>query len=609
MAVLKIYNEEQELILVSQEFTGDKGWGLLTDLLPHTTYEEGTYFVSWGDSSYETEKIPVPRFTTENGTNKELVFYFKDSITVKPLSAYDSAVKNGFTGTEQEWVESIKGEPGEKGDPFTYQDFTEEQKQEIKGLDEDEVKSLIDEPFKQSIEDPYYDEITYDKFFDETSKSIYYVVNIPHKDKNGDIIKLKTSKPKEPTTAREVSEKYQPSVIINASVFNTSTLEPSGVQIEDGQIIGDKKSGTLRTLGIKDDNTLVDFTSDVRAQEILDMGIKNTVTAFYPIKNGEDKPYKDIENASSNINERHPRQVIAQKENKDLMFITIEGRNGDSEGMNYDDMYRVCESLGASYAYCLDGGGSTQTLVRGNLINKQVDGNGMKERVVPDFLYVDKKVENKKSIKSYSYDIGKITKTLTEMLYKNSNSKGVPNKVDIITDLDSVKETGLYWVGKSAKGSPGDMSYAIIHFQVYDNAALQLAIPYHESSSNILFRRTVGTGDTNTWRNWRPDNTTTWSGLTFESGWSNYGNGEPGLGYSLQGNKVYIKGTVKGSSSNNIITTLPGDIIPKIVVISPTTSKQGDEYKASAIKINTNGEVEIINPSTEWNLVSLTYPL
>src|SRR5699024_7772870 len=177
----------------------------------------------------------------------------------------------------EEQLENLKGE---KGDPFTNQDFTDEQKQEMKGLDENEVKSLIDEPFKQSIEDPYYDEITYDKFFDEESKSLYYVVDIPHKDKNGDIIKLKTTKQKEPTTAREVSEKYQPSAIINASVFNTGTLEPSGVQIEDGQIIGDKKSGTLRTLGIKDDNTLVDFTSDVRAQEILDMGIKNTITAF-----------------------------------------------------------------------------------------------------------------------------------------------------------------------------------------------------------------------------------------------------------------------------------------------------------------------------------------
>ena len=31
------------------------------------------------------------------------------------LSAYDIAVKNGFSGTEQEWLESLIGERGEAG--------------------------------------------------------------------------------------------------------------------------------------------------------------------------------------------------------------------------------------------------------------------------------------------------------------------------------------------------------------------------------------------------------------------------------------------------------------------------------------------------------------
>lgn len=123
MPILKIYNEDKELILVSQEFQGYKGWGLLTDLLPNTTYEEGTYFVSWEDKDFESEKIPVPRFTTESNTNKELVFYFKDALTVEPMTAYDIAVRNGFTGTEIEWVKSIKGESGKDADPNEVKDL------------------------------------------------------------------------------------------------------------------------------------------------------------------------------------------------------------------------------------------------------------------------------------------------------------------------------------------------------------------------------------------------------------------------------------------------------------------------------------------------------
>jgi hypothetical protein len=48
-------------------------------------------------------------------------------------SAYEVAVDNGFEGTEEEWLESLKGEKGEKGDPFEYTDFTPEQLEALKG--------------------------------------------------------------------------------------------------------------------------------------------------------------------------------------------------------------------------------------------------------------------------------------------------------------------------------------------------------------------------------------------------------------------------------------------------------------------------------------------
>ena len=56
-------------------------------------------------------------------------------------SAYAIAVAHGFRGTEQEWLDSLKGlqgpqgEPGLKGDPFRYEDFTPEQLEALKGKD------------------------------------------------------------------------------------------------------------------------------------------------------------------------------------------------------------------------------------------------------------------------------------------------------------------------------------------------------------------------------------------------------------------------------------------------------------------------------------------
>ena len=46
------------------------------------------------------------------------------------LSAYAIAVNHGFSGSEEEWLDSLKGN---KGDPFTYDDFSPEQLEAMKG--------------------------------------------------------------------------------------------------------------------------------------------------------------------------------------------------------------------------------------------------------------------------------------------------------------------------------------------------------------------------------------------------------------------------------------------------------------------------------------------
>ena len=80
-------------------------------------------------------------------TNNSLTIKF-DKETKLPLieglgkSAYAIAVSHGFKGTEQEWLDSLRGPqgpegvpgpPGPKGASFTYADFTPEQLEGLKG--------------------------------------------------------------------------------------------------------------------------------------------------------------------------------------------------------------------------------------------------------------------------------------------------------------------------------------------------------------------------------------------------------------------------------------------------------------------------------------------
>ena len=74
-------------------------------------------YIRWFASNYEPVQGDGPKW--------------KHILPQYYLTAYGIAVKNGFVGTEQEWLESLKNGP--KGDPFTYEDFTAEQLEALRG--------------------------------------------------------------------------------------------------------------------------------------------------------------------------------------------------------------------------------------------------------------------------------------------------------------------------------------------------------------------------------------------------------------------------------------------------------------------------------------------
>lgn len=62
------------------------------------------------------------------------------AVGVQGKSAYEIAVANGFEGTEEEWLASLKGEPGPA---LTYDDLTDEQKEELSRGGEEKAQELI----------------------------------------------------------------------------------------------------------------------------------------------------------------------------------------------------------------------------------------------------------------------------------------------------------------------------------------------------------------------------------------------------------------------------------------------------------------------------------
>ncbi|MEW6623833.1 MAG: phosphodiester glycosidase family protein [Bacillota bacterium] len=73
--------------------------------------------------------------------------------------------------------------------------------------------------------------------------------------------------------------------------------------------------------------------------------------------------------------ERHPRTIIGQYANGDLLFLVIDGRRqGWSNGITLEQAQVKLMQLGVVEAYNLDGGGSSTIAYDGEILNKPSDG-------------------------------------------------------------------------------------------------------------------------------------------------------------------------------------------------------------------------------------------
>ena len=297
----------------------------------------------------------------------------------------------------------------------------------------DAAKELSVKHEEQIEESSYYNEINY--ISGRNFETSYKITYIPHKDKNGDIIKLNRgingNDPNKPEhiTPREFAKQTGATFVSNASTGSGSQMKLHGQQIYNGQILDSIKGDEYQplndrwTLAIGDDNSLKSFPPDVQASEIRNQGYNNTVSGFGPLIVEGNVVYKDGD-YSEHSNRPEPRQVIAQLPNKDLLFFSCDGRV-EAQGLYQRGMTlkEVIDTLYIHYgdikfAYNLDGGGSTASVLRSKMLNKVTDNGNKSERKVLDFLYVGKETKQPRDIdiqNAYA-DIGEM-RAFTQFLY------------------------------------------------------------------------------------------------------------------------------------------------------------------------------------------------
>lgn len=128
------------------------------------------------------------------------------------------------------------------------------------------------------------------------------------------------------------------------------------------------------------------------ADTLIDAGVWNTLS-FGPalvrdgqVVDGIDEIEVDTNFGNHSIQGDQPRTAVGVLDDNHLVLVVVDGRDtGYSAGASMTELAMLMQSLGATTAYNIDGGGSSTMYFNGEVVNQPSNGG---ERGTSDILYV-----------------------------------------------------------------------------------------------------------------------------------------------------------------------------------------------------------------------------
>lgn len=372
----------------------------------------------------------------------------------------------------------------------------------------------------------YYDEITYDKYLDSTTNTYYSIITVPYLDKNGKRIKIKNGFSgdkfgSEPETILDFKKRHEnASLIINAMPWVVETGEIQGRVIADGVALQTSPiAWGNETLGLLPTGELKTYTNSVSINDILAEGVTDGWAGFFSlIVDHEKVDYLSHQTTYPNINAINSHQVIAQMDNLDLKIFTFGGNTKNRPGFTLDDTYRVLSQYNLKFAYNLDGGGSTSTILNGVYTSDLKDDFGRSMRKVPSFIYFEKDDEDLKNVNIVSDDqsveaskngnaayrkvFDDILSPTQDVLNMQLDIKQIPFS-DISTILNSLSTYRGTWknAGGDVVGLPTDTySGHFTIFEIIDYSSTSGIIRCTRYAENRTWQAGVNAGVISAWK-------------------------------------------------------------------------------------------------------------
>lgn len=233
----------------------------------------------------------------------------------------------------------------------------------------------------QSDVDSFIDNIDVDYRFDTSTQANFTVVRIYKKRIDGSnqypFVYAPNGTGVATMSTMDLSVDENWPFAINAGVFDPSTQKPLGMIIQNGVIVQNEQAawGGAYPLTIDSNGDLGYALPTADANDLVSNGIVSAVSGFCPIVVDFDAVNPTFYNWIAHYNQNVQRQIIGQFGNGDYAIVTCEGRDfNHSDGWTIEEAISVCQQLGLKFAYNLDGGGSTETMLWKKPLNLIYEG-------------------------------------------------------------------------------------------------------------------------------------------------------------------------------------------------------------------------------------------
>lgn len=186
-------------------------------------------------------------------------------------------------------------------------------------------------------------------------------------------------------TTSSMAEGNNAILAINGDYYG---FRDDGYVERNGVLYRSTASSGTDALVVNGDGALYAASEDsVSASDLVDQGAWQ-ILSFGPVLVEDGQVAVDTNTEVGQAKTSNPRTAIGMVSPLHYVIVVSDGRTDESEGLSLYELASVFEEQGCTFAYNLDGGGSTTLWFNGEVINNPTDGRSSGEREVSDIVYI-----------------------------------------------------------------------------------------------------------------------------------------------------------------------------------------------------------------------------